>query len=75
MSNYFKNCIGDSYTPVHFTKHESTHADRVREVMQEFAGTKAADVIAGLVHKLELSSQRHDRLLAEYDRLKKNTPY
>lgn len=55
--NYFRACLGESYTPKYYGSIEGQHPGRVREAMAEFAGTKAADVIAALVHSHELNTQ------------------
>lgn len=64
--SYFKACIGESYTPVVYGFHEATHPTRVAEVLAEFQGTAAADVIASLVKDIEIRRQREARLYAEH---------
>jgi hypothetical protein len=66
--SYFAACLGDSYTPTQYGKHEGTHPQRVREAMAALVGTKEADVIAALVFQHELERQRYERLYDEYTR-------
>ncbi|MEJ6003683.1 hypothetical protein [Paucibacter soli] len=63
--NYFQACLGDSFNLTHLGPHEAVHPVRVKEVLAEFAGTRAADVIASLVRDRELSRLREDRWSAE----------
>jgi hypothetical protein len=60
--NYFQRCIGASYTSVHLGKHEAIHPTRVKEVLQEVEGTRAADVISSMVFDIEIRSQRERRM-------------
>jgi hypothetical protein len=60
--NYFRRCIGASYTSAHFGKHEAIHPVRVKEVLQEVEGTRAADVISSMVFDIEIRSQRERRM-------------
>jgi hypothetical protein len=60
--NYFRECIGESYQGRSgLGKHEAQHPATVRAVMAEFAGTRAADVIAALVWRCEIEAQRGAR--------------
>jgi hypothetical protein len=63
-SNYFRQCLGEGYTPVLVGKHEGVHPQRVREAMAAVRGTLAADVIAALVFDREVSLQRQGRMAA-----------
>lgn len=65
-SNYFKACVGDSYTPFLFGFHEATHPTRVAEALESVRGTPAADIIASLVRDIEIRRQREIRLYGEW---------
>lgn len=52
--SYFEQCLGASYTPVRYGKHEGAHPQRIREAMRALEGTPQADVIAALVHRCEM---------------------
>lgn len=69
--NYFHACLGGSYDPKNpgYGKHEASHPTRIKEVMSDCEGSKAADVIATLVFERELSRQREKRMHTEIVRL------
>ncbi|MDU8350443.1 hypothetical protein RYA05_00880 [Pseudomonas syringae pv. actinidiae] len=69
--NYFHACLGDSYDAKNpgYGKHEASHPARIKEVMAENEGSKAADVIATLVFERELSRQREKRMYVDIIRL------
>lgn len=59
--SYFRDCLGDSYTPIVFGRHEGLHPQRVREAMVALKNQPWADVIAALVFDIELRRQREVR--------------
>lgn len=52
--SYFEQCLGASYSPMVYGKHEGAHPQRVREAMAALKGRPEADVIAALVHRCEM---------------------
>ena len=61
MSNYFKQCLGDSYKPNVHSFHSATHPDIIKKVMIDLEGSEAADVIAALVKQHEMDRQKIKR--------------
>lgn len=59
---YFLSIFGPSFAMSHYGMHEAIHPVRVRDAIQEVAGTPAADVIAGLVREVDAQRQRLARL-------------
>ena len=61
-AEYFKRCIGNSYTPSVLNKHYASHPTTIRKVFEE-ARTRhpeAADVIAALVFFNAIDRNRED---------------
>jgi hypothetical protein len=49
IADYWKEIIGESYTPVKHGKHASTHPVTVKRIFDSVRGTEVADVIVGLI--------------------------
>lgn len=71
--SYFRDCLGDSYTPIVFGRHEGLHPQRVREAMVALKNQPWADVIAALVFDIELRRQREFRFVSKIQELHQAT--
>lgn len=50
IPDYWKEIIGEKYSPAVLNHHVATHPKTVKRVLESVRGTEAADVIASLVH-------------------------
>ena len=71
--SYFRECLGDSYTPLIFRKYEGIHPKRVREATAALTGQPWADVIAAFVFDIELRMQRERRFASRIRELSQHT--
>lgn len=68
LPNYWRAVIGDQYTPAVLRNVKHMHPTTVKEVFDRHVGTDVADVIAGLIFKLQIADNRLEFFIQEYQK-------